>query len=155
MATARKRSVEEWSVSSEDRRLSGNFESNRGRFPMPITGAYQIVNTQGQHRVEGLKGSTIREFRGIELKGRPGAQARCIFDGEVSGVAGYKGAMIVIVRHGTYLSVYSDLASVSVTRGQRVSTRQSLGTVNRDGTMQFQLRRLNGAQLNPLSWLGR
>ena len=155
MAAAKKKAEEEWSVSTEDRRLSGTFESNKGRFPMPITGSYKIVNTQGQHRVEGLKGTTVQDMKGIELKGQPGAQARCIFDGEVSGVAGYGGAMIVIVRHGTYFSVYSDLSSVNVSRGQKVSTRQVIGSVSREGTMKFQLRRLSGALLNPLTWLSR
>lgn len=155
MASAKKKSEEEWSVSSEDRRLNGNFESNKGRFPMPIAGPYKIVNTQGQNRVEGLKGTTIRELRGIELKGQPGAQVRCIFDGEVSGVAAYQGAVIVIVRHGTFFSIYSDLSSANVTRGQKVTARQSLGVVNRDGTMKFELRRTSGAILNPLTWLGR
>lgn len=155
MATAKKKSEEEWSVSSVDRQLSGNFESNRGRFPMPITGSYKIVNTQGQHRVEGLKGTTVQELKGIELKGQPGAQARCIFDGEVSRVAVYGGSTIVIVRHGTYFSVYSDLSSANVSPGQKISTRQVIGTVSREGTMKFQLRKLTGALLNPLSWLSR
>ena len=97
----------------------------------------------------------MKELRGIELKGQPGAQARCIFDGEVSGVARYGDAMIVIVRHGTYLSVYSNLSSVNVSRGQKVSARQAIGAVSSQGTMQFQLRRLNGALLNPLSWVSR
>ena len=155
MAAAKRKSEVEWSVSSEDRRLSGNFESNKGRFPMPITGPYKIVNTQGQNRVEGLKGTTIRELRGIELKGQPGAQVRCIFDGEVSGVARYGDAVIIIVRHGMFFSVYSDLSSASVTRGQKVSARQALGAVNREGTMKFELRRISGAPVNPLAWLAR
>lgn len=155
MAEAKKKSEEAWNVSSVDRQLSGNFESNKGRFPMPITGPYKIVNTQGQHRVEGLKGTTVQDMKGIELKGQPGAKARCIFDGEVSRVVDYRGAVIVIVRHGTYFSVYSDLSSVNVTTGQKVSTRQVIGSVSRDGTMKFQLRRLSGALLNPLSWLSR
>ena len=155
MAAAKKKSEEEWSVSSEDRRLSGNFESNKGRFPMPIIGPYKIVNTQGQNRVEGLKGTTIRELRGIELKGQPGAQVRSIFDGEVSGVARYGDAVIVIVRHGMFFSVYSDLSSASVRRGQKVSARQTLGVVNREGTMRFEIRRISGAPVNPLAWLAR
>ena len=155
MEAAKKKTEESWTVSSVDRQLSSNFESNRGRFPMPITGPYQIVNTFGQSRVEGLKGTTMKDVKGINIKGQPGAQARCIFDGEVSGVGGYSGAMIVIVRHGSYLSVYCNLSSVSVSRGQKVSARQSLGTVGGDGIMQFQLRRLNGSLINPSSWLGR
>ena len=158
MAAVKKKAETEtndWTVSSEDRRLSSNFESNRGRFPMPITGPYKIVNTFGQSRVEGLKGTTMQDIKGINIKGQTGAKARCIFDGVVSGVGGYGGSMIVIVRHGNYLSVYCNLASVSVTRGQKVSARQALGTVGNEGVMQFQLRRLNGSLLNPSSWLGR
>ena len=158
MAAVKKKAETEtndWTVSSEDRRLSSNFESNRGRFPMPITGPYKIVNTFGQSRVEGLKGTTMQDIKGVNIKGQTGAKARCIFDGVVSGVGGYGGSMIVIVRHGNYLSVYCNLASVSVTRGQKVSARQALGTVGNEGVMQFQLRRLNGSLLNPSSWLGR
>lgn len=155
VAAAKKKSEEEWSISSEDRRLSGNFESNKGRFPMPIVGPYKIVNTQGRNRVEGLKGTTIRELRGIELKGQPGAKVRCIFDGEVSGVARYGDAVIVIVRHGMFFSVYSDLSSASVSRGQKVAARQVIGAVNREGTMKFELRRISGAPVNPLAWLAR
>ena len=155
VAEAKKSSEAIYTVSSEDRQLSGNFESNRGRFPMPITGPYKIVNTFGQSRVEGLKGTTMQDIKGINIKGQTGAKARCIFDGVVSGVGGYGGSMIVIVRHGNYLSVYCNLASVSVTRGQKVSARQSLGAVGGEGIMQFQLRRLNGSLLNPSSWLGR
>ena len=154
-AVKKKAETEDWTVSSEDRRLSSNFESNRGRFPMPITGPYKIVNTFGQSRVEGLKGTTMQDIKGINIKGQAGAKARCIFDGVVSGVGGYGGSMIVIVRHGNYLSVYCNLASVSVTSGQKVSARQSLGAVGGEGVMQFQLRRLNGSLLNPSSWLGR
>ena len=155
MAEAKKKSEEALTVSSVDRQLSGNFESNRGRFPMPITGPYKIVNTQGQHRVEGLKGTTVQDMKGIELKGQQGAKVRCIFDGEVSRVVDYRGSVIVIVRHGTYFSIYSDLSSANVTSGQKVTTRQVIGSVSREGTMKFQLRRLSGALLNPLSWLSR
>lgn len=151
----KKKTEEVWTESSVDRKLSSNFEANRGRFPMPITGPYKIVNTFGQNRVEGLKGTTMKDIKGINIKGQPGAKARSIFDGEVSGVGGYAGSMIVIVRHGNYLSVYCNLSSVSVTRGQKVSARQTLGTIGGEGIMQFQLRKLNGALINPSSWLGR
>ena len=58
------------------------------------------------------------------------------------------------MRHGKYISVYFNLSSVSVRKGQHVSTRQSLGTVAADNVMQFQLRR-ETAKLNPEVWLGR
>ena len=138
---------------SEDTRISGNFESNRGRFPMPITGAYRIVSHFGQYNVEGLRNVTL-DNKGINIKGENGAQARSIFDGEVSGVFSFGGTMVVMVRHGSYISVYCNLVSVNVHRGQRVSTRQALGRVGADNILQFQLRK-ETTKLNPESWLGR
>ena len=138
---------------SEDVRISGNFESNRGRLPMPITGAYRIVSHFGQYNVEGLHNVTL-DNKGINIKGEAGAQARSIFDGEVSGVFSFGGTMVVMVRHGSYISVYCNLASVNVHRGQRVSTRQTLGRVGADNILQFQLRK-ETAKLNPETWLGR
>ncbi len=138
---------------SEDVRISGNFESNRGRLPMPITGPYRIVSHFGQYNVEGLHNVTL-DNKGINIKGEAGAQARSIFDGEVSGVFSFGGTMVVMVRHGSYISVYCNLASVNVHRGQRVSTRQTLGRVGADNILQFQLRK-ETAKLNPESWLGR
>ena len=62
--------------------------------------------------------------------------------------------MGVLVRHGAYISVYCNLKSVSVSKGQKVSTRQTLGTVGRDNILQFQLRRERD-KLNPEVWLSR
>ena len=140
-------------VPTEDMRISGSFESNRGRLPIPITGAYRIVSHFGQYNVEGLKNVTL-DNKGINIRGEAGAQARSIFDGEVSGVFSFGGTMVVMVRHGSYISVYCNLASVSVRRGQKVSTRQALGRIGQDNILQFQLRR-ETAKLNPESWLGR
>lgn len=143
----------DFKFSSEDRKLSGNFEANRGRMPMPITGGYKIVSHYGQYNVEGLKGVTL-DNKGINILGQAGAQARCIFDGEVSAVFSFGGTMVVMVRHGSYISVYCNLASVSVSRGQKVSTRQILGSLGSDHILQFQLRK-ETAKLNPESWLAR
>ncbi len=146
--------VQEMSLmTSVDRKLSGSFEANRGRLPMPITGSYRVVSHFGQYNVEGLKGVKL-DNKGINILGQPGARARSIYDGEVSAVFGFSGSMVVMVRHGSYISVYCNLSSVSVSRGQKVSTRQALGTVGRDNILQFQLRH-NMSKLNPESWLGR
>lgn len=80
--------------------------------------------------------------------------ARSIYDGEVSAVFGYGGMWNVLVRHGAYISVYCNLKSVSVHKGQKVSTRQALGAVGADNILQFQLRK-ETAKLNPEAWLGR
>jgi septal ring factor EnvC (AmiA/AmiB activator) len=153
VAAQRKAESMPMTAPSEDIRISGNFESNRGRLPMPITGAYRIVSHFGQYNVEGLHNVTL-DNKGINIKGENGAQARSIFDGEVSGVFSFGGTMVVMVRHGSYISVYCNLASVNVHRGQRVSTRQVLGRVGNDNILQFQLRK-ETHKLNPEGWLGR
>ena len=133
--------------------MSGGFEANRGRLPMPITGSYRIVSHFGQYTVEGLKGVTL-DNKGINILGKPGCMARSIYDGEVSYIISYAGQMVVMVRHGAYISVYCNLRSVSVSKGQRVAARQVLGAVGADNILQFQLRR-ETAKLNPEAWLGR
>ena len=161
-AKARKREVAEASKPSEtgyvmpaeDQRLSGSFEGNRGRLPIPIVGSYKIVHRFGTNTVTDVKGHVTLDKKGIDIKGQPGAQVRSIFDGVVSAVFGYGGTSVVIIKHGNYLSVYCDLASVSVSRGQKVSARQTIGRVGSEGTMQFQLRR-GTAKLNPEGWLAK
>jgi septal ring factor EnvC (AmiA/AmiB activator) len=152
VASARKDAEAALTAPSEDQRISGSFESNRGRLPMPITGSYRIVSHFGQYNVEGLHNVTL-DNKGINIRGEAGAQARSIFDGEVSAVFSFGGTMVVMVRHGSYISVYCNLSSVNVHRGQKVSTRQSLGRVGQDNILQFQLRRETD-KLNPESWLG-
>ena len=150
--TARK-AEESLLTPAEDLRISGSFESNRGRLPIPITGAYRIVSHFGQYNVEGLHNVTL-DNKGINIKGEAGAQARSIFDGEVSAVFSFGGTVVVMVRHGSYISVYCNLSSVNVRRGQKVTTRQALGRVGQDNILQFQLRK-ETQKLNPESWLGR
>lgn len=153
IAEAKKEVEESKKFSTVDRMLSGGFEANKGRLPMPVTGSYRVVSHFGQYNVEGLKGVRL-DNKGINIMGSPGCQARSIYDGEVSAVFGYSGTMVVMVRHGSYISVYCNLQSVSVTKGQKVSTRQTLGTVGQENILQFQLRK-ETAKLNPEVWLGR
>lgn len=139
--------------SASDRMMNGGFEANRGRLPMPITGAYQVVSRFGLHKVEGLNNVQL-DNKGIKIKGSSGCQARAVYDGEVTSVFSFGGMHGVMVRHGIYISVYFNLSSVAVQNGQKVSTRQILGTVGTDNILQFQLRK-ETATLNPEVWLGR
>ena len=140
-----------------DRALSNNFAANRGRLPMPITGSYAITTHFGSYNVEGLRGVQL-DSKGINITGHAGAQARSIFRGEVTSVFPFGGMYNVIVRHGSYLSVYCNLSSISVRRGQQVEARQTLGSVATDAsgncTLHFQLRK-ETSKLNPEAWLGR
>ena len=152
ISNARKSVEDAQRMNSVDRMMSGGFEANKGRLPMPITGSYRIVSHFGQYNVEGLKNVTL-DNKGINILGSSGGQARAIYDGEVSAVFGFSGSMVVMVRHGAYISVYCNLRSVNVSKGQKVSTRQTLGAVGADNILQFQLRR-ETAKLNPEVWLG-
>ncbi len=140
-------------LTAEDQRISGSFANNKGRLPIPVTGGYRIVSRYGQYNVEGLKNVRL-DNKGINIQAAPGAQVRSIFDGEVSAVFNAGGSSGVMIRHGSYISVYCNLGSVFVRHGQKVSTRQSIGTLGPDNILQFQLRK-EKAKINPELWLGR
>lgn len=156
LAEERKRNSEQPKtiVADADRQLSGSFSSNKGRLPMPITGNYKIVRSFGSNVVEGAGKGVHLSSKGIWLKGEAGAHARCIFDGEVSKIYSTGSSFIVMVRHGRYISVYCDLATVSVKTGQKVAINQKLGPLGPTGVMQFQLRNWTEL-LNPRFWLKR
>lgn len=149
--------VEKFELNNEDRQLSGSFERNRGILPVPITGPYVVVSHYGQYAVDGLRNVKL-DNKGIDIKGKPGAKARAIFEGEVSAIFQYNGLNNILVRHGNYISVYCNLSSVSVAKGAKVGTRAILGTVHTDSSgnavLHFQLRK-ETAKLNPELWLGR
>lgn len=96
---------------------------------------------------------------GIDIQTSPGADARAVFNGEVTRVfvvPGYNNS--VIVRHGNYLTVYSNLSQVYVKAGDRVSTRQAIGRIYSDPEdgnstiLHFQLWK-EKTKLNPQPWL--
>jgi septal ring factor EnvC (AmiA/AmiB activator) len=149
---ATQKEIKEYSANSDRaKRLTGSFASNKGKLPMPITGPYKVIRGFGSNVVEGL-GNVHLSSKGLYLKGQAGAMARCVFDGEVSKVYSTGSSYIVMVRHGKYISVYCDLASVSVSTGQKVSINQTLGKLGPSYVMQFQLRNWTDL-LNPRPWL--
>ena len=151
--------LEAYSMSKADRKLSGNFVSNRGKLPMPISGPYIITSHYGQYAVEGLRNVKL-DNKGIDIQGKPGAQARAIFDGKVAAVFQLNGLFNVLIRHGNYISVYCNLSSASVKSGDTVSTKQAIGQVFSDASdngrtvLHFQLRKEKD-KLNPEPWLNR
>lgn len=151
--------LESFSMNKADRELSGSFAGNKGRLPMPITGPYMITSHYGQYAVAGLRNVKL-DNKGIDIQGKPGAQARAVFDGRVAAVFKLNGLFNVLVRHGAYISVYCNLSVASVKSGDMVKTRQPLGTIFSDGTdngrtvLHFQLRK-EKEKLNPEPWLDR
>lgn len=144
-------------LTAADRQLNGTFEQNKGRLPVPITGQYMLGNRFGIYNVPGMKNVQL-DNKGTDYVGRPGARARAIFDGVVTSVFQFSGTRNVLVRHGSYISVYCNLSSTIVQKGQKVRARDILGTVANDGsgncTLHFQLRK-ETTKLNPEAWIGR
>ncbi len=147
--------IEKYKYSDSNEKLSSSFTANKGRLPMPITGGYNIVRHFGMYNVQGLRNVTLNS-KGIDIRGQQGAMARAIFDGDVSSIFQYGSTYIVMLRHGSYISVYSGLKNVSVHKGQKVKTRDTLGSVGTDPdghyTLHFQLRR-ESTLLNPEHWV--
>ena len=140
--------LETYTMSKADRELSGDFANNRGKLPMPISGAYIITSHYGQYAVEGLRNVKL-DNKGI-----------AIFNGKVAAVFKLNGLFNILIRHGAYISVYCNLSSASVKQGDTVTTKQAIGQVFSDGAdggrtvLHFQLRR-EKEKLNPEPWLNR
>lgn len=141
-----------------DVQLSNDFVRNRGLLPIPITGPYAIVSRFGQYAVEGLKNVKL-DNKGIDIQGQAGANACSIFNGEVSAIFQYNNGMKgVLIRHGNYISVYCNLSSASVKKGQKIKTRDIIGPIAPDAAgntiLHFQLRK-ETTKLNPERWLAK
>ena len=145
-------------MTKAERQLSGSFASNKGRLPYPVTGRHTVVATFGEQQHQELKYVRTNNS-GIDIQTSPGADARAVFNGTVTRVftlPGYNNS--IIVRHGNYLTVYSNLSQVYVKAGDQVSTRQALGRIftdTDDGNatiLHFQLWKEKQKQ-NPLPWL--
>jgi septal ring factor EnvC (AmiA/AmiB activator) len=146
-------------LTPEAEKLSNSFISNKGSLPWPVeSGA--ISSSFGQHEHKDLKGVIINN-NGVDILTRQSASARVLFNGVVSGIITLPGAgKAVIVRHGDFFTVYSNLESVSVSTGQTLSTKQSIGVVDSSqetpgrGEIHLEIWR-NNEKLNPQSWIAR
>ena len=142
----------------DDVKLTGTFESNKGKLPIPITGPYLIVGEYGVQNVAGMK-DVKQNNLGIDIQGQEGAQARAVFEGTVSSIFQQgKGQIGVLIRHGSYISVYCNLSETRLKKGDKVKTSDIVGNIqtSEDGTpiLHFQLHK-ESARLNPSDWLRR
>lgn len=145
-----------FTLTPEAQKLSTGFSNNRGRLPWPVEKG-RISERFGEHPHPELKGVKVYN-NGVDIRSVAGSRARAIFEGEVTGVINIPGAnSAVIIRHGEYLSVYSNLETVNVKKGDRVSTKQIIGKVYTDpesGLAEVHLEIWRGTQkLDPSAWL--
>jgi len=137
------------------------LSENRGFYPtrlrrIKIRGITDrmVIEDFGNHTIG--RNVTV-ENNGVDIKTAPGSQVRAVFAGEVAAVQNISGSYAVLIRHGEYFTVYSNLKSVSVSRGQKVTLKQSIGVVISDpvdGTTEVHFEVRKGATpMNPSSWL--
>jgi septal ring factor EnvC (AmiA/AmiB activator) len=143
-----------------EQKLTGtNFEQNKRRLPWPVERGV-ITEKFGVHPHPVLRNVTVNN-NGIDIATSSGSKVRSVFTGEVSRVFGITGGnMAVIIRHGQYLSVYSNLVNIIVKKGDKVEARQNIGSVFTDpedgnkSVLKFQIWK-ESTKLNPEEWLGR
>jgi len=149
---ARKTTSEVLNSTPEAAALSSSFLGNKGRLPWPVTQGITIQG-YGTNKVDGI----LIPNDGIDIRTSSGAAIRSVFEGEVTTVKDIMGTSLVIIKHGEYFTVYSNLRSVNVKVGQKVSTKQAIGTVATDGATgetvaHFELYK-GQSSVNPETWL--
>jgi len=140
--------------------LSKNFEGNRGKLPWPVEKG-TVTENFGKNPHPTLKNVTTNN-RGIDISAPKNAQVRAVFDGEVTSVLNIPGAgKVVIIKHGNYRTVYSNLQDTYVTVGQQVSTKKVIGSLlskkNQNiSVAHFEIHKVSGSSvtcLNPSLWV--
>ncbi len=148
----------QYQMTQSDRELSGSFEKNKGKLPFPIKGSYRIVAHFGlqNHAVDQ---SVKKENLGIDIETTPGTKVRAVFNGEVVRIFSFFGVEnSIMLRHGDYYTVYTNLSEVYVKVGDKVTTGQEMGLIfsdpldNNRTRFSFQIRKQK-QKLDPEKWL--
>jgi murein hydrolase activator len=144
-------------MNADEARLASSFAALRGRMPFPVPSGF-ISDHFGVHKHPVLKGVMVNN-NGIDIQTSAGSPVHTVYDGVVATVQNIPGInMVVAIQHGEYFTVYSKLANVSVSAGQKVKTGQRIGSVasDEDGTSEINFQVWKNTQhQNPESWLRR
>lgn len=140
---------------ADDIALNSDFSQNRGKLPSPVDGI--ITLGFGRYKIEGVGPDIVGDNPGVTYTAQVGAPVRAVFGGEVVSISKVGGTSFVVLRHGKYFTAYSNLASVSVSKGASVARGQSIGTVGADeetggGKLDFILM-IEEKNVDPRAWL--
>ena len=143
-------------LTPEAKLIATNFQANKGRLPWPLEKGV-VIQGFGRQRHPVVKTTTIQS-NGVILATEPSAQVRSVFEGEVMSVIVIKGSNpSVLIRHGNFITLYTNLAKLYVKKGERVKAKQAIGEVftNRQtGKTQLQFGIFNNVKaLNPKDWV--
>lgn len=131
----------------EAAKLSADFVSNRGKLPWPVANGV-VTEYMGVKKI----GNITVNVDGWTIKTNPGASVRAIFDGSVTIITDIVGSTMVMIKHGEYFTVYKNLSAVTVSKGQKVSTKQSIGTADGQAEIEFHIYKSRDEQ-DPKYWL--
>ena len=143
-------------LTPEEKELSDNFEGNKGKLPWPLAEGV-ITESFGKHQHPDLPGVEVNN-NGVDIGTNKGANVRSVFNGTVVAVASVGGleGKVIIIKHGEYMSVYSNIEEAFVKTGDKIKTKQPIGKVltsDTDGT-ELHLEIWKGqAMMNPESWI--
>ena len=143
-------------LTPEAKLIADNFKANKGRLPWPLEKGV-VVQGFGRQRHPVVKTTTIQS-NGVILATEPLAQVRAVFEGEVMSVIVIKGSNpSVLIRHGNFITLYTNLAKLYVTKGEKVNAKQAIGEIftnQQTGKTQFQFGIFNNVNaLNPKEWV--
>ncbi len=147
-----------FALTAEDKALATNFKNNKGKLPWPVEKG-MVVKGFGTHQHPQFPNVTTNSS-GVEIATEDNAAARAIFEGEVMSIQMIKGAnKVVFIQHGDYISVYSNLGTVNVKKGDKVTTKQKIGNVAKSPTegktvLKFYIYQ-NKTKINPADWIFR
>jgi septal ring factor EnvC (AmiA/AmiB activator) len=153
---AGKKGKKTFQLTPEAKLLADNFISNKGRLPWPLEKGI-VVQGFGRQRHPVVK-TTIIQSNGVVIATEPLAQVRAVFEGEVMSVIVIKGSNpSVLIRHGNFITLYTNLAKLYVKKGEKVNAKQAIGEVftnQQTGKTQLQFGIFNNVKaLNPKDWV--
>ncbi|MCQ2320050.1 MAG: peptidoglycan DD-metalloendopeptidase family protein [Bacteroidales bacterium] len=145
-------------LTPSEKTLSNNFANNKGKLPWPVEKGY-VSSSYGKH-ASVVSDKVVVTNNGIDIAVSENSQARAVFDGMVVSVNKLTATnTVIIIRHGDYFSVYSNIETPAVKRGDNVKTKQNLGKIHTNLTegkteLHFELLKEKD-RLNPESWLAK
>lgn len=131
-----------------------DFESAKGKLPLPVAGSFKIVIPYGAHSRPDMPEVSI-DNTGIDAQVVSGATVKAVFAGKVAAIYKAQGfGNVVMLRHGDYYTVYANLAHISVKQGQKLRQGQTIGKVAsiKSPTLHFEVWKQR-RHLNPVEWL--
>jgi septal ring factor EnvC (AmiA/AmiB activator) len=143
-------------LNAGDVKLGADFSDNRGKLPWPVDNGFVKVPF-GRFTIEGT--DIVGDNPGVSIGTQVGATVKSVFDGEVTNIHNYGDGAAVVIRHGKYFTAYSNLTSVNVSKGQRVTRGQTIGRAGASddgssGLVDFMLM-IESNNVNPAGWLRR